>query len=162
MIIISCSAHINNKKILSCGINYYLTKPIILKELSNILYKISNYNEKIFNFDKVPLLDHNRFLEIQKLMGNKFIDFIELYYKNCLELVEDIKKSLVSTDQELLILASHKLKSSSSNIGALRISTTCTELEKISLENNNNTAKFLIETLENSVRSTSAEYNKYI
>jgi HPt (histidine-containing phosphotransfer) domain-containing protein len=53
------------------------------------------------------------------------------------------------------------LKSSSSNIGAVKISEVCTTLEQISLEKNTSVANNLIEILEKSAKSIFAEFNKY-
>jgi hypothetical protein len=94
-------------------------------------------------------------------MGDNFINFIELYYKNCLILIDDIKKSLVTNNQELLTASAHKLKSSSSNIGAVKISEICIKLEQISLEKNTYMANNLIEILEKSANSIFTEFNKY-
>ncbi len=164
VIIISCSAHNNSEskqEFLSCGTNYHLSKPIILEELTTLLQRISSFNNKTDDLDRLPLLNRDRFLEIQKLMGANFINFIELYYKNCLILIDDIKKSLVTNNQALLNASAHKLKSSSSNIGAVKISTICAKLEQISLEKNIYTVNSLIEILEKSAKSIFIEFNKY-
>ncbi len=163
-IIISCSAHNNSEskqEFLSYGTNYHLSKPIILEDLTILLQRISSFNNKTDDFDRLSLLNRDRFLEIQKLMGDNFINFIELYYKNCLILIDDIKKALAENNQTLLKASAHKLKSSSSNIGAVKISEVCTTLEQISLEKNTSVANNLIEILEKSAKSIFAEFNKY-
>jgi len=59
---------------------------------------------------------------------------IDTYLRELPKLVNQLREALVSGDRETLHRAAHTLKSSSANMGALRLSRLCTELEDHSRE----------------------------
>ncbi len=57
------------------------------------------------------------------------VELIDLYLADAPERIREIQEALANDDFDLLERASHTLKSASANIGAMKLSSFCAELE---------------------------------
>lgn len=82
-----------------------------------------------------PVIDAS-VLEMLKLLGGDdepelFVELIDLFITDAKQLVGVLERSLEAGDIKLLERTAHTLKSSCANVGALRMSKLCFELEQL-------------------------------
>lgn len=80
-----------------------------------------------------PLLEAETLQTLRDLSGPGdeafFVEVIDLYLKDSVPLVDAIRKAGHSRDARALMPAAHSLRSSSGNVGAVRLSAVCRALE---------------------------------
>ncbi len=125
---------------IAAGMNAALTKPVNLEQLKSAVERwrlpeqISQANESPFaSLEPAPPLDKTILDEIRSLQGedapNLLAELIEAYFANSRQLIERIQHSLASQDLPGLKKAVHSLKGSSGNLGALKLSELCSEIQ---------------------------------
>jgi signal transduction histidine kinase/DNA-binding response OmpR family regulator len=120
------------------GANDLLIKPFKLEQLSRVVnqwLKRGNDNAQT----AVPVIDDTVLEDIRQMSGDQASSLIgnivELYLQKSPDLIADIHQGARQGDAEQLFRAAHALKSSSANIGAVRVSEVARQLEKLGREN---------------------------
>lgn len=128
----------DKEKCLEEGMDDYLSKPVKLESIQNILIK---WVKKMKNDHKYPEYKVNGELvvdlkTIQHLSevsngDNDFVkEIIRMYLNQLPELIAAIKGSVSKKDAEELRINAHSLKGASLNIGASKMAETCKILEE--------------------------------
>ncbi|MDJ0651256.1 MAG: ATP-binding protein [Xenococcaceae cyanobacterium MO_188.B19] len=142
----------DRNKCLAAGMNDFLTKPIRINDLHQAISKASNALslelgeievEKVEEFKKTEEVENkeNRVLDIQvldslrELAGIKAPDLInkivKQYFEDSPGKLKAIAKAAEEKDAEALSKAAHGLRSSSANLGAIRVAELCKTIENI-------------------------------
>ena len=83
--------------------------------------------------DDGPVLEAETLQTLRDLSGPDdetfFVEVIDLYLKDSAPLVDAIRKAALNGDARALMPAAHSLRSSSGNVGAVRLSAVCRALE---------------------------------
>lgn len=156
----------DREKCLTSGMDDYLSKPIKLDLLKNRL-------EYWLDSPSHPQASNTKHLEdpqtsappaevikietltmLEELMEEEFYGLLQSYIEDAHQLMADIESSLRQTDIKLLTRASHTLKSSSQNIGAIPLGEIAGAIEKASLDNNLDSAAILIDSLKSTAADT--------
>tara|TARA_R110002074_G_scaffold402342_1_gene608074 strand:+ start:1544 stop:3883 length:2340 start_codon:yes stop_codon:yes gene_type:complete len=87
-------------------------------------------------------------------------NIVDLYLEHTPGLIQQIKKALSERNAESLFKAAHSLKSSSANIGALRLSVMASQFEQHGREGDVVSAEKMIEELDDTLRQTLLAINK--
>ncbi len=148
---------------LSSGMDDYVSKPVRVEELVRALLQVNTRRfqeepatapapdeakqQPSLGRGHVPLGAHCSLLNSQRLtldlhILNDFIDMlgediadhlIALYLEDTPRLLTNVRQALTVGDVELFTLATHSIKSNSAQIGALRLSAFCKDLEEMGL-----------------------------
>jgi len=104
---------------LANGFNDFLSKPIDIAELNVIL-------KKWIPHEKQEKASKNAYSKDEL---NAKAELLEIFYKDCIKKIEELKKCLKTENYNLYTIYIHALKSASANIGAVKISEFATLLE---------------------------------
>ncbi len=146
--IIALTANAVKENVIEClqsGMNDYLSKPISLKSLEQILTKwvkpIGLHSGQDIPTDVTgkPILNTDILDELRSL-GEEQTDgwlnnLISSYIQNSSVLMEQIQNAILQRNEEMVYLHAHKLRGSSSNVGALRIVEITETLERTNMKN---------------------------
>ncbi|XZO00664.1 MAG: response regulator [Microcoleus sp.] len=152
----------DREKCMAAGMDDYITKPVRREELALALSKCQPLNRdgvtavnqskngsisrklesgygtgsSIVKTENVSPIDFQILQKLSELDDdddpNFLADLINIYLLDAPRHLEAMKEAIFSGDADSLKLASHTLKSSSSNLGAVSFSEVCKELESIS------------------------------
>lgn len=125
------------------GANDLLLKPFKLEQLqskvSHCLLAGQRTNSVTGPSSELPVIDESVLDEIREMSGEQshslIENIVELYLQKSPELIDDIHDGVRQGDADQLFRAAHALKSSSANIGAVRVSEAARQLEKLGREN---------------------------
>ncbi len=127
----------DRERCLAAGMDDYVSKPLIPGELQSTLRQWLPMKEMLpevalpgagddeesggaVNDDasvSAEALD-----DLYRVMQEEFTDLLGAYLESATQLVEDVDGHLAAADLEAVVLPAHSLKSSSANVGALRLS----------------------------------------
>ena len=179
--IIALTAYATEKereRCLQAGMKYFLTKPIQLGELSQVLQEAAEYLNQSYTRDNVPVnnfsnslttkfkqspetepevLDRQIWEGLRELGGDNaqylITEIVQQYLEDSPLSLQTIKDAVSQKNDHQLRMAAHSLRSSSANLGALNLSLYCKELENLACSGTTEGADTKIEKLE-------AEYAK--
>ena len=125
------------KKCFDAGMDYYLGKPVQVKDLVKVLTEckhIRAFSEKdIIIPEKVKsenTINIEIFENLKKLVGEaKSFDLIDKYLNDSHGLLEKIRETSEKNDLTGLRISSHTLKSSSTHFGAIILADLCQQVE---------------------------------
>ncbi|MEQ8188917.1 MAG: response regulator, partial [Candidatus Eremiobacterota bacterium] len=127
------------KKCFDAGMDYYLGKPVQVKELVKVLREckdLRHYSEKDIAGEKticVNSVNIENFENLKNLVGEgKAFDLIDKYLNDSQGLLQKIKESFREYNYTDLRISSHTLKSSSTHFGAMKLAGLCQEVETMS------------------------------
>ena len=78
-------------------------------------------------------LDEQLLAELQQLLGDDYPELVETFLKDSAQRITDLETTIESTVAEDVRHAAHSFKGSSLNMGALRLSELCRQLEEMAL-----------------------------
>ncbi len=152
------------------GMDDYISKPITLDDIESMLRKWAGKehsdmkNPKSASSEKgisEALLDQNsiqRLMDIGRQTDPGFLQqVLDMFMKQAPADIEEIRKALEAGDFTALWKIAHKLKGTSLNIGALRLSSVCREIERKGRNLETTGMYGLVMQLETDYRSTIAE-----
>lgn len=152
------------KKCFDAGMDYYLGKPVQVKELVKVLREAKNMRasseehiikERIISEKSVAQsIKMENFENLKSLVGEeKAFDLIDKYLNDSQAIMEKIKESIREDNYTGLRISSHTLKSSSTHFGATILAGLCQEAETMA-----DTCK--AEGLKEKVSSIEDEYKR--
>ena len=182
--IIALTAHAmkgDRDRCLSSGMDDYLSKPFKEKDLITILNQwLSGESAEVDSLSVDPdpenkrseasaHIDHTVLNNIRKLQRpdrpDIFVHLIGVFLDSSDNLIANIREAVHAGDPEALWQSSHSMKSSSGQIGVVRLAEICLKMEKIGRKNNmENAGKFLKELedeyflVEKELRQVLADY----
>ena len=132
---------------ISAGMDDYISKPIRIEQLINVLSKCQPLVNPTPNLDTefTPYNPSNStlnplILDAKVLQGLREVEaleeVIEIYFDTAPELLENIAKAIDKIDAETLQPAAHSLKSISGTLGAFGLSEYCQKLETLARQCN--------------------------
>lgn len=99
---------------------------------SNELPKTKAQKPDNININDLPLIDRSVLEKLRKEMSGRGIDWIiDLFLKELPNYIANIQQAVGSRNGEQIYQAAHKLKGSTSNIGARRLQALCLQLEAL-------------------------------
>lgn len=145
----------------AAGMDDYLSKPFEQNDLRDKLekwlpeqklaYSLSPPEESQQEASATNVLDQRTLEKIRALQRigkpNILGRVISIYQENTPKLFETIREAVNSGEAETLRQSAHSLKSSSANLGALRLASICKELESMGRENHLQQATGLLEKM---------------
>ena len=127
-------------KCLDAGMDDYISKPVRVDELYNVLKKWGEiiYEERDNKLKKEEkkksekLIDENKIEIIQDFQTDEdlsfFVELLDIYINDFPQTLKHLKNSITDKNQKQLIFYSHKLKGSSLTLGIDKITNICNEL----------------------------------
>lgn len=139
----------DRQKCLDAGMDDYLSKPVDRKLLKQTLQKWLTFNlnqpeveqqaETVVpaqasqqapkNESEATALDLNIVSDLKQFMGSDYQSLIRIYLEDSPKLLQQIQSALFIQDGPALIMPTHTLKSSSANLGAIRLSKLAAQFE---------------------------------
>lgn len=127
----------DDQKCFDVGMDDYITKPVKKQAVIGVLNKWilskksqgNGRNDQSDNQSKNSIVNYETLYQIKELMGNKFTIMTEDYLKYSAQYICDSKEALSKGDVKSLCGFMHALKSSSANLGAVKISDLSSEIE---------------------------------
>ena len=158
---------------LAVGMDDFLSKPFTLNQIQAVLSLWLDQHKELTVSEAIvssispdgqtgtePLLEQETLERIRSLQRpgkpNVLAKIINLYLQNSPGLMKIVHESMEQGDGVALCEATHALKSSSANLGAIRMATVCKNLENMGREGRIDAAKALIGRLESEYKSASS------
>lgn len=130
------------------GMDDFLSKPFTIPALVSILEKWLPQPSTTNDDDNDSLgLDYSTISELKELLEDDFNDVIDIYIKSTTKIIEKMILAYNTEDHSEIQRLAHSLKSSSSNVGAKKISTLAKDLEEIDMKNYPSNTKYKIEEI---------------
>lgn len=144
--IIALTADIQNHvqtKFRQAGANDLLVKPFTFKRLTELLVEwLNKPREAVLSAQQSSsdesVIDEAVFEDIEAMSGDQaqglIRNIVDLYLQKSPTLLQDIEQGMLQGDTDKLFKAAHALKSSSANVGAVKVSAIAKELERMARE----------------------------
>lgn len=131
--------HADLERCLAAGMDGYMTKPIRMDALTNILRRYTQEEKGDGVIERLPLsrvqADHNQVLDAARMrdltenLGDGLVDVIDTYLEDAPRLIEEMRQAYQMDHRSELQRYAHTLKSSSGIFGATQMVRLCRELE---------------------------------
>ncbi len=162
----------DKEKCFAAGMDDYLPKPVKLEVLKEVLDKWLRLNkenqlceEKDMDEQSIiksdgEILDESVLSTLKEIMEDEFVEVLKLYLDESVSLMSDIHAGFSEEPDELL-RAVHTLKSSSLNVGAMRMGDIAANMEALVKSGDIDAAKMYLDDLQDSFTETHSMLNQY-
>jgi HPt (histidine-containing phosphotransfer) domain-containing protein len=106
------------------------------------------------------LIDENVLKDLKKIMDDEFIEVLQLFLEDSISLMSDIHAGF-SSESELLLHAVQTLKSSSINVGAMRLAEINEKIEAFVKAGEIDSARTYLDELQEIYTHTHGRIKKY-
>jgi HPt (histidine-containing phosphotransfer) domain-containing protein len=119
-------------KCLAAGMDDYISKPVHPAQLQSVMARHATERK----IERRPTLDPSVLQELKELQdasagSDLFAELVQLFLDDLPDRLEGIRDAIATRDPENLRRESHRLKGSSQQMGAAKLSALCAELEGI-------------------------------
>jgi two-component system, sensor histidine kinase and response regulator len=141
------------EKCIDAGMDHYLSKPFTIEQLRGVLeeHALSGEQGPQETQSVLEVLDSKTVEQIRSLapggQSDLFVRLAGLYRTSSAALIDTLAAANRTADAAGIAQAAHALKSSSANIGALRLASTCAELETAARKDQRELTGDLVERL---------------
>lgn len=118
----------DRRQCLEAGMNDYVTKPINNEEIDQLLARILANKEKLTKQGS-KVIDQEILQKLRKITGKRFIKTLETYQVEAWQLLEKLEQAIKAHDFKGIEYASHSLKSTSAQIGAVILESQMQQIE---------------------------------
>jgi len=161
----------DREKCIRAGMDDYLAKPISLPELRASVSSWLGAPDKrpsspaLPHQEKAsssPILDDRVLGELREIMQDDYLGLLRTFLRNAPELVEQAQTAIARGDVQGLVMPVHSLKSSSANVGAMRLSELAREAEREARDGNLAAAGSAFAALDAAYRDAVAALESHI
>jgi PAS domain S-box-containing protein len=163
----------DRQKCFECGMDGFIGKPVVAKDIENLLESLTQDNqensgkfEKPLEKDKEEtfpdLLDENILSSHNNIHEGFLKELIKIFEEETPENIKDITESYNSGDIEKLELKAHALKGNSASLGAPQLSFICREIQFQARDRELEGIEKWIGLLDECYSTTLKELDKYI
>ncbi|OWW21069.1 response regulator [Noviherbaspirillum denitrificans] len=140
----------DREKCLSAGMDAYVSKPVELEDLRNVLVDVSGKGPVELE-DSLPIIDRRRIDQLLELQDENnpalASDIIQLFINDSPKHLQNIADAIAAESPEQLLSTSHRFLSSIENLGAQRMRKHCMELERLGREGSLEGTEGLLDSL---------------
>jgi len=156
---------------LAAGIDDYISKPVVIQELNQILVSFSKPSNVVFNPPSIEESSVSWVEEsilqfmLETLCNNDFQlmqEMLNCYLSESLELIQKIQLSWQAKNSQEVSFLAHSLKSSSASIGAKALADLCQQLEKLSQDESLKTQVSLILDLQTTYAQVQQDLHRWL
>ncbi|MFY8150126.1 MAG: response regulator [Prochlorococcaceae cyanobacterium] len=125
--VIAMTAHAREEDRQACldaGMNDYLSKPMTLDDLRDVLERYQP------SAQGAPCIDATVWQQLLELTGDSPAELVDLFLEDCLQLVGKVMEASGQGDAQVLAQACHALRSPSATLGALGLAECCRTVEE--------------------------------
>jgi CheY-like chemotaxis protein len=156
---------------LAAGMDDYISKPVVIQELNQILVSFSKPSSVVFNPPSIEESSVSWVEEsilqfmLETLCNNDFQlmqEMLNCYLSESLELIQKIQLSWQAKNSQEVSFLAHSLKSSSASIGAKALADLCQQLEKLSQDESLKTQVSLILDLQTTYAQVQQDLHRWL
>ena len=103
------------------------------------------------------VLDQELVRELKEVMADSFPALVDSFRSDSLTRLRDLEAACISNEAEEVRLLAHSFKGSSSNVGAMKVSMTCKEIENLAVNEQLDVALNLLSRLKNELEESLTE-----
>jgi PAS domain S-box-containing protein len=163
----------DREKCIAAGMDDYLSKPVKAEALKEILDKWTiqnkqtqvieenNMSVQLINKSQETILDDNVLADLRDIMEDEFMEVLQLFLDESVSLMSDIHAGF-SEEPDKLSRSVHTIKSSSRNVGAMRLGQVAEKMEALIKAENIDAAKEYLDEFQEIYIETHSQIKKYI
>jgi CheY-like chemotaxis protein len=112
------------------------------------------------NVPEILAFDRSVFEQFIAMMGEEAQSLLELFLNDIVDNLQVMRRAFLRGDSHMLAHVAHTLKSSSAQLGALRLSSLCQEIESLARQGGVDGADYLIQHIEQAAKQIEDEIRR--